>query len=366
MMATLLALALTAQGDDYYPLREGASWTYRTHTGREFVRRVLGTEAVEGTDCRIIQSGELEKHWMALGREGVTLHRSKGLNFEKPLLLFKLPPKEGERWEGAAQSSSGAVRYTFTTAAEETVEVPAGRFKAWRIEWTMGEGEAAVSGKTWLARGVGPVKELYASGGRESGLELTRAAGVVPETYFPIAKGHRWVYKNDYDEDTDVVHEVTGLEKVGEVDCFVLEYRTHNEALKRTRTLRKEWLAAGEGGLRVHQVLRGLSTYPVEAPFFKMKDALKKDDEWTGATKGAANAPRYHSVAEEEAEVEVHAGRFKAWKVRVKVESGANHSAEGVEWYARGVGLVKFETSIRAGAETFNMVSELKQFSAGK
>ena len=60
------------------------------------------------------------------------------------------------------------------------------------------------------------------------------------------------------------------------------------------------------------------------------------------------------------------AGKYSCWKVKVKVESGTRHAAEGWEWYAKDVGLVKTDMTIKASGEDFQIVSELKKYEAGK
>ena len=77
-------------------------------------------------------------------------------------------------------------------------------------------------------------------------------AGAVPaadDTYYPLAKGSKWTYTTDYADDTVLVHEVTGTEKVGEVECFVVEHKTVGPTLG-TRMMRKEWVAAVEEAKR--------------------------------------------------------------------------------------------------------------------
>jgi hypothetical protein len=187
----------------------------------------------------------------------------------------------------------------------------------------------------------------------------------VGDTYYPLAKGAKWTYTTDYGDDTLLVHEVTGTEKVGETECFIVEHKTVGPALG-TRLMRKEWLAADEDGTKIHKVSRGKSELDVVKPFFKIKHVLRKDDEWKGAAKAEENAPMYEYRVEGEEDVEVPAGKYKAVKVHVKIESGTRHSAEGTEWYAKNVGIVKSEITIKAGGEDFTMIAELKKFDAGK
>jgi len=193
-------------------------------------------------------------------------------------------------------------------------------------------------------------------------------AGAVPaadDTYYPLAKGSKWTYTTDYADDTVLVHEVTGTEKVGEVECFVVEHKTVGPTLG-TRMMRKEWLAADGDGILIHKVSRGKSELDVVKPFFKIKHILRKDDEWNGQAKAEENAPHYEYRVEGEEDLEVPAGKYRAVKVHLKIESGTRHSAEGSEWYAKNVGIVKSEITIRAAGEDFTMVSELKKFEPGK
>jgi hypothetical protein len=185
------------------------------------------------------------------------------------------------------------------------------------------------------------------------------------DSYYPLAVGNKWTYTADYADDTVIVHEVTGMEKVGDTECFVVEHKTVGSTLG-TRMMRKEWLAPGPEGILIHKVQRGRSELDVLKPFFKIKNVMRKDDEWKGQAEAEENPPQYTTRVEGEAEVEVPAGKYKAWKMHVKIESGTRHSAEGTEWYAPHVGLVKAEMTIRAAGEDFSLVSELKSFEPGK
>ena len=206
------------------------------------------------------------------------------------------------------------------------------------------------------------VAALAVMAGSSSPAPARVAAG---DTYYPLGKNYKWVYSTDYSEDTEVVHEVTGTEKVGDVECFIVEHKTVSPALG-SRMMRKEWLASNTDGVQIHKLQRGRSEMDLTKPFFKVKHLLRKDEEWQGEAKAEENAPHYAIRVEEETEVEVPAGKYKAWKVNVKVESGLRHFAEGTEWYVKNVGLVKSRLTIRAGGDEFTLVSELKKFETGK
>jgi hypothetical protein len=191
------------------------------------------------------------------------------------------------------------------------------------------------------------------------------AAAAAGDTYYPLGKNYKWVYSTDYSEDTELVHEVTGTEKVGDTECFIVEHKTVSPALG-SRMMRKEWLASNTDGVLIHKLQRGRSEMEVAKPFFKVKHLMRKDEEWKGEAKASENPPQYTIRVEEEVDVEVPAGKYKAWKVNVKIESGLRHSAEGTEWYVKNVGLVKAQLTIRAGGDEFTLGTELKKFETGK
>jgi hypothetical protein len=192
-----------------------------------------------------------------------------------------------------------------------------------------------------------------------------RPSAPAGDSFYPLAKGAKWVYSTDYADDTELVHEVAGTEKVGDVECYIVEHKTVSTALG-TRMMRKEWLASDGDGIAIHKIQRGRSEMDVVKPFHKVKHAMKKDEEWKGEAKATENPPQYTIRVEEEADVEVPAGKYRAWKVLLKVESGTRHAAEATEWYVKNVGVVKAELTIRAGGEDFTLVSELKKFEPGK
>src|SRR5687768_11907586 len=101
------------------------------------------------------------------------------------------------------------------------------------------------------------------------------------DTYYPLAKGHKWVFSTDYSDNTELVHEVTGTEKIGDIECFIVEHKTVSAELG-SRMMRKEWLAADGNGTLIHKIQRGRSEMDVAKPFYKVKHAMKKDDEWKG------------------------------------------------------------------------------------
>jgi hypothetical protein len=208
------------------------------------------------------------------------------------------------------------------------------------------------------------VKEAFEEGERKSGLDLVKV--VRPgDVWLPLGKGAKWQYKTDYDETTDIVHEVTATEKVGDVECFVMEHRTEfgvGQPDMRVRIMRKEWLARGEGGVILHRTQRGPSEMKLEKPFFRLKEPPKAGDEWTGEAKVGEQQTTWKYSVDQEEDVEVPAGKYRAWKIRYEIQTGLSHRFEGIEWVVKDVGVVKSESHIASGGDTFDFTAELKKF----
>ena len=82
---------------------------------------------------------------LAITPDGLIRIAIGNLTLEKPALVLKLPAKVGTEWQHAGQS--------FRIAAAEEVEVPAGKFKAIRVDSsTIG---SPVMTSFWSAFGIG-------------------------------------------------------------------------------------------------------------------------------------------------------------------------------------------------------------------
>jgi hypothetical protein len=90
----------------------------------------------------------------------------------EPVPLLKLPAKEGETWTverpgSFAKGPGGSNKATYTVGKEEEVEVPAGKFKAIRVEMALELRGGTLKSSTWYAAGVGIIKVVTPSGDKE-------------------------------------------------------------------------------------------------------------------------------------------------------------------------------------------------------
>jgi DUF3108-like len=94
--------------------------------------------------------------------DGVFGVSSEGEVYDRPFQVLKLPPREGEAWEVEPPATPGqpARKFKYTTGKEEEVEVPAGKFKAVRVEVESMINGAVHRTTHWHAPGVGMVKSV--------------------------------------------------------------------------------------------------------------------------------------------------------------------------------------------------------------
>jgi hypothetical protein len=83
----------------------------------------------------------------SVGPKGIFLVAECGRDYARPWCLFKLPHKEGDKWE----TGHGA---PMIAGPVEKVKVPAGEIVAARVEWGAGQNHVATY---WYARGIGLV-----------------------------------------------------------------------------------------------------------------------------------------------------------------------------------------------------------------
>jgi hypothetical protein len=97
-----------------------------------------------------------------VSKDGLFNLSAGGFVLDPPLQMLKLPPKEGETWEVTSPAPAGkpAEKFKYTTGKQEDVEVPAGKFKAVRVELEETLGGATRKSTFWYAPGVGMVKTV--------------------------------------------------------------------------------------------------------------------------------------------------------------------------------------------------------------
>jgi hypothetical protein len=148
----------------YYPIKSGTKWTYRTG-GKTFVVKIESVETKNGaTVINIVTeeangiSNSYEK--LLLSEKGVFRISSLGEKVEPPMCLLKLPAKPGMEWE--ADAGGLVVKETHKLFGPEEIEVPAGKYKAIRVESKViyANLDEPLRYTDWYVPGVGCIKSV--------------------------------------------------------------------------------------------------------------------------------------------------------------------------------------------------------------
>jgi hypothetical protein len=103
--------------------------------------------------------------------KGLTRIGSGDRDLPVPVPMLKLPAKAGDSWSYEPAVPEGAEKrtITYTVGKEEEIEVPAGKFKALRVEMTQSAapGEFIPRMTYWYASGIGLVKSVSAQGAKD-------------------------------------------------------------------------------------------------------------------------------------------------------------------------------------------------------
>lgn len=204
MKAALLVVAILAVGcqgarpapistpssrSSYFPLERGATWTREAEDGGTITSRVVGPKSVGQASCTVIETATRRDDRQRITRvcyeatesairalETESLGRRTVLDPPRTILL--LPPEAGRSWSWVPPDERASSRITEEWVAEETVQVAAGTFKAWKVKTVTARGDLTVTLFTWYAPGVGIVKIARAEQRgellREGGSELVR------------------------------------------------------------------------------------------------------------------------------------------------------------------------------------------------
>jgi hypothetical protein len=179
----LLHIALFLSGAvASFPLVVGTEWVYEVgiEEFRETITKVEFRDDAHFVSISRLKSGKEKPYRVVkVAKDGlfdVEFHRVK---LSQPSCLLKLPAKMDDTWE-----AEGCV---VTTRKIEEVTVPAGKFKAIRVEWEMTftkrDGtKGTLTEIYWHAPGVGVVKKQLGFGelGETKLKSFTLGKGVVP------------------------------------------------------------------------------------------------------------------------------------------------------------------------------------------
>jgi hypothetical protein len=151
----------------YFPTVVGERWVLSITGGDK--ERVTNCEEVVGvaekggvttvTVARLKPDGtRMDEYTVEASVEGVCVVAAGAKKYERPTWLIKNPTKPGSKWEyTASDGGGGKATYVYTVVGEETVETPAGTFKAVRVDCASPTG---AEHSEWFAPGRGRIQQV--------------------------------------------------------------------------------------------------------------------------------------------------------------------------------------------------------------
>lgn len=188
-------------------------------------------------------------------------------------------------------------------------------------------------------------------------------AVALAQDYYPLGEGYTWTYEiTKGGEKKEFVKKVSGKEKVGDRECFVVEDQGMGGEFKML------YLAVEKDAVWVHRMRS-----EIEKPFQWLKLPLKKGDTWSDVLtkrggEGSNDTATMEFVTEDEEEVTVTAGKYKTWRVKMIGKEGDDKD-KGVEvamWFAADVGEIKRIVKLTSGDKVEEATAQLVKFDKGK
>ncbi len=173
---------------DYFPLRVRDWWKYRSTTAdgkqSEFTMKVLSDEkTADGTTLYLVETLSTFQpihDWYSKPARWVLMHRiaypkneALKADYQPVKQYLKNPLGAGATWQWKGTGMMGVeIEEANQVSGPETVEVPAGKFQAMKVETKVIQGGMPVTKTYWFANWIGLVKSMTDTGSVKSTTEL--------------------------------------------------------------------------------------------------------------------------------------------------------------------------------------------------
>jgi hypothetical protein len=165
---------------DYFPLQVGNRWVYKVDANGNVVTLISRIARIEMIDKQPLARLEAEVNGKVAATEhlqqtpmGVLRYRTNDFVPTPPFMLLKSPVKAGDKWAGSFKVGAVETKYA-SEAQEETVDVPAGKFKTIRVAIRLEENGKTVQMTYWFAQDVGFVKQTVEAEGLNILIQLEK------------------------------------------------------------------------------------------------------------------------------------------------------------------------------------------------
>ena len=165
----ILAAPLTSvRADDkvvgespYYPLKVGSTWVYTGPGNSKITNKVVAHEKVGDTMCAKVETqlGGVVQTFEHIGitDDGIYRYSYNGTQYDKPLLLLKLPAKKGDESKIDTKIGTDTITGKLTTT-EEKLTVPAGKYDAMVAGGKLMAGDQTIELANYFVKDVGIAK----------------------------------------------------------------------------------------------------------------------------------------------------------------------------------------------------------------
>jgi hypothetical protein len=156
---------LDVGSSEYYPLEIGSEWQYeigdRVVSARVTKHEKIGEQGAAKVDSFLGEQLISSEH-IAVRSDGVYRTAFGGAVPTKPVMILKLPPKDGDVWAVETEIDGNKIKGSARTDAEK-LDLPAGKFEAFRVSGnytvTAPDGTTQEPAfKFWFAEGTGVVR----------------------------------------------------------------------------------------------------------------------------------------------------------------------------------------------------------------
>lgn len=180
----LMAQNQRASVRDYFPLRVGDSWKYRSlYEDSEYTVKVASAErGADGTTLYLLEraSGLKLDDWYSKTNGWVLMHGEKypeqegiEVKYQPAIQYLKNPLVVGAKWRWTGRSVTQTnITESDEVVGTETIAVPAGRFQTMKVVSQVADGTTLKTRTSWYSNGVGLVKTLTEAGQFKYGFEL--------------------------------------------------------------------------------------------------------------------------------------------------------------------------------------------------
>jgi hypothetical protein len=167
---------------NYYPLKEGNKWYYRMAAGENTFQVITQLTKVENSSVKgmfrlemSIDGKVLASEDLTVDKTGVLRHALNDTQIPTPVTVIRFPVKDGDTWEQTIAADGDEMKLKGKVIGEEAIEVPAGKFKALRVQIeASGDQSETLTVTYWFARNTGIVKQTLEVGDEQIVFELEK------------------------------------------------------------------------------------------------------------------------------------------------------------------------------------------------